>query len=81
MICEWFLLCTQPAHTRRSHPVLGDVPICLRCAAKLPARSNLPIAIELCAEYGRFRKVKGCRDSHDNRLLFLRKREIRFLPG
>lgn len=32
--CEWFLLCDNPAVTTQSHPVLGDVPICQRCADK-----------------------------------------------
>lgn len=32
--CEWFLLCDNPAVTTQSHPVLGNVPICQRCADK-----------------------------------------------
>jgi hypothetical protein len=33
--CSWFLLCENPATMTKPHPVLGPVPICDRCAAKL----------------------------------------------
>lgn len=32
--CEWYALCPNPADGTVSHPVLGDVPTCERCAAK-----------------------------------------------
>ena len=32
-LCEWFFLCKRPATGIESHPVLGEVPICARCAA------------------------------------------------
>jgi hypothetical protein len=35
--CRWFALCDNPATGYRGHPVLKDVPICDRCAAKLKA--------------------------------------------
>lgn len=35
MICEWFALCTNETTLGASHPVLGVVPICQRCADKL----------------------------------------------
>lgn len=31
--CMWFALCDNDATTTRPHGVLGDVPICDRCAA------------------------------------------------
>lgn len=34
-LCQWFLLCLNPAVTTMPHPVLGDVPICQRCADKV----------------------------------------------
>ncbi len=34
MICEWYLLCDHDAVGTTPHPVLGDVPICQRCADK-----------------------------------------------
>jgi len=34
-LCQWFALCTNPATITRPHPVLGDVPICDRCQAKI----------------------------------------------
>ncbi len=34
-VCEWFLLCDRPADTTRSHPILGNVPICRRCDTNL----------------------------------------------
>lgn len=33
-MCAWFLLCENEATTTRSHPILGEVPICPRCDAK-----------------------------------------------
>jgi len=30
-LCEWFVLCDQPAMGLEPHPVLGFVPICRRC--------------------------------------------------
>lgn len=35
--CAWFALCENPATTTEPHPILGPVPICQRCAAKLKA--------------------------------------------
>lgn len=32
--CEWFALCTNDAVGTAKHPVLGQVPICQRCANK-----------------------------------------------
>lgn len=31
--CRWFLRCENPATHLESHPVLGEVPCCDRCAA------------------------------------------------
>lgn len=31
-ICQWFLMCLNPAVGTVNHPILGDVPICDRCA-------------------------------------------------
>jgi hypothetical protein len=33
--CKWFALCDNPATATAAHPILGAVPICARCAAKL----------------------------------------------
>lgn len=35
--CEWFALCDHPATGTMPHPILGDVPICDRCRAKVEA--------------------------------------------
>lgn len=35
MKCEWFAKCDNDADGVTPHPVLGDVPICARCADKL----------------------------------------------
>lgn len=34
-VCAWFALCTNAATGTEPHPILGDVPICDRCAAKV----------------------------------------------
>jgi hypothetical protein len=34
MECQWYLLCDNPADGMVSHPILGDVPTCTRCATK-----------------------------------------------
>jgi len=35
LICEWFIMCDNPATMTRSHPSLGEVPICKRCNDKM----------------------------------------------
>ncbi len=40
-LCEWFLLCEHPATTTRQHPILGAVPICDRCDAKVEALASV----------------------------------------
>jgi hypothetical protein len=35
--CQWFALCDNIATGTLAHPVLGPVPICDRCAAKVEA--------------------------------------------
>lgn len=34
-ICQWFLKCRNVATTTEPHPILGDVPICARCQARV----------------------------------------------
>jgi hypothetical protein len=41
-VCQWFALCTNLTDQCVSHPVLGDVPTCERCAAKLGLNRRLP---------------------------------------
>lgn len=33
--CMWFALCDKMAVTTEPHPILGNVPICERCAARI----------------------------------------------
>jgi hypothetical protein len=35
--CMWFAGCTNEADGTEAHPVLGDVPICGRCAERVRA--------------------------------------------
>lgn len=35
--CMWWALCVNPATQLEPHPIIGDVPICDRCKAKLDA--------------------------------------------
>lgn len=37
--CEWFALCENTPTGSTSHPVLGDVPTCDRCASFVEANS------------------------------------------
>lgn len=37
--CQWWALCGGDAITTRSHPILGEVPICDRCHQKAEALS------------------------------------------
>lgn len=32
--CEWYLLCDNSATGTTPHPILGEVPICQRCAGR-----------------------------------------------
>ena len=34
LVCEWYALCQNDADGTTPHPILGQVPICQRCAAK-----------------------------------------------
>lgn len=36
-LCQWWAMCDQPATHTLAHPVLGQVPICDRCRAKVEA--------------------------------------------
>jgi hypothetical protein len=38
--CQWFALCENDATQTRPHPILGDVPICDRCAARVDELSR-----------------------------------------
>lgn len=38
-ICQWYARCYNPIAGTTPHPILGDVPICKRCADK----HDLPI--------------------------------------
>lgn len=35
VMCEWFAMCDHDADGLRTHPVLGHVPICARCADRV----------------------------------------------
>jgi hypothetical protein len=37
--CQWYARCYNPIAGTTPHPILGDVPICKRCATK----HDLPI--------------------------------------
>jgi len=38
-LCQWWALCDREAVGTRQHPILGAVPICLRCWEKVEALS------------------------------------------
>jgi hypothetical protein len=35
VLCQWYALCENPATGTMPHPVLGNVPICERCAERV----------------------------------------------
>jgi len=37
--CQWWAMCDREAVGIRHHPILGAVPICLRCWEKVEALS------------------------------------------
>lgn len=37
LYCQWYAACPSDATTIVSHPVLGDVPTCARCAQRAGA--------------------------------------------
>lgn len=39
-VCEWYLLCTNPATRTIPHPILGRVPACDRCAERAGAKED-----------------------------------------
>lgn len=69
--CQWFALCSNRAATHRHHPILGMLPVCLRCA---PRAKTAPVAdaIELTAEFTRWRRVRGRKDTPAARSVFLK---------
>lgn len=40
-ICRWFARCANETTTALSHPILGLVPCCTRCATKVGAEAEL----------------------------------------
>lgn len=45
VLCQWWLNCTRVARLTRAHPVLGAVPICRACNAKVERLT--PAAVSL----------------------------------
>lgn len=41
-MCEWFLMCANEAAGTVTHPILGEVPTCERCADKAGKTLNVP---------------------------------------
>lgn len=39
--CQWFALCTNEAVGCVTHSILGDVPICERCAEKVGLTADI----------------------------------------
>ena len=50
--CRWFLLCQNRAATTRLHPVLGEVPCCERCAARVDRMTECPTCKEIAGGFG-----------------------------
>ncbi len=73
--CLWFLRCDRRSATYRWHPVMGEVPLCHRCADKYarsiggqyPHYHHLACAIELTVGYERHRRCGGKADSPEMR--------------
>lgn len=39
IVCQWWVMCGNPATKFEPHPILGAVPICDRCAALVAGMS------------------------------------------
>lgn len=52
--CKWWAMCDNPATTTEPHPILGDVPICDRCVAKLRKIEGLDESYEEERSYDDF---------------------------
>ena len=49
--CAWFFLCVNQAVAYQPHPILGQVPICDRCKAKI---------VDIESGYAHFDKCLSC---------------------
>jgi hypothetical protein len=48
--CRWWALCANAATRTESHPILGEVPICDRCTAKLAAIEGPAPSVQVAHE-------------------------------
>lgn len=61
--CQWFARCDHDAVGTTKHPVLGDVPICERCAGKFGLEvDSFPFCDE-CRAHGGFIEGASVYDS------------------
>ena len=64
VVCGWYALCDRPADGFVSHPVLGEVPTCTRCATKHDLDLTIPALVGVESEGNSADRCYDCGAKH-----------------